>query len=512
MSEPAGLVRIRQHATDGVDAEFDAVLKQISQRSVSEVSASQILRRVEMLSENLTALHSRQLERVISNAYQYGHREGFREAGSLYIVNQAAPAYVENTIKDLWRKAAEKTKSAFGRLSDVVKQAIRKVAPKKKPDEPLTAKEVRAVQDITAETVKKMKRLAKTQAQDEVTRAAAEGKLDAYAGVGISSVMVQIETVKDNRRCAKCAELEGLVLPIEQARALLPVHPHCRCLWKLPRPKQKGAKKAIVLEQKRQEYKVMKLRERLDRRYKQKQAEKEAKKAGKGRKRSTKAVHNEENRTFESVFNSLCDFERQPGFYSVYADFEVDSYLSGSIHLLLKDITGREEPKSKRLAAKTSYGTCVGVNNVRPKTGKSRVVFTEEQVKLCEKSQGGRPILPAGLMLRVEWHNAKTGETEYRAVGDSSGRFTPYCCSGDGVCVAYEYRRNIKCGTEQTVPLIPDSIREYPYRLARDVNGTVSVVMVNPKKGFIDAGISRTPLLDFENLLDFIVKNALIVA
>lgn len=82
---------------------------------------------------------------------------------------------------------------------------------------------------IKALTVKRAKATART----ETIRAFAEGQLDAYAYLGVTKLIVLAEfsTANDNKVCTECAELEGEVYTIKEARGIIPVHPNCRCAW-----------------------------------------------------------------------------------------------------------------------------------------------------------------------------------------------------------------------------------------------------------------------------------------
>lgn len=72
-----------------------------------------------------------------------------------------------------------------------------------------------------------------TIARTEIVRAYAEGQLDALEALGIEEVIAIVEwiTAGDDRVCPTCAQLNGIVLTIDQARGLIPLHPRCRCAW-----------------------------------------------------------------------------------------------------------------------------------------------------------------------------------------------------------------------------------------------------------------------------------------
>lgn len=68
-------------------------------------------------------------------------------------------------------------------------------------------------------------------ARTEIIRAHAEGQLDAMQAMGVAEVGVQVEwlTARDDAVCPRCAAMEGVVMPIEQAHNRIPMHPNCRC-------------------------------------------------------------------------------------------------------------------------------------------------------------------------------------------------------------------------------------------------------------------------------------------
>lgn len=70
-------------------------------------------------------------------------------------------------------------------------------------------------------------------ARTEIIRAHAEGQLDSLERMGVAEVGVEVEwsTAGDLRVCEDCADMEGMVLSIEDARGMIPRHPNCRCSW-----------------------------------------------------------------------------------------------------------------------------------------------------------------------------------------------------------------------------------------------------------------------------------------
>jgi len=70
-------------------------------------------------------------------------------------------------------------------------------------------------------------------ARTEVMSAHAEGQLDSFESFGNIGVSVEAEilTAGDERVCERCSLIAFVVLSIEEARGLLPLHVCCRCIW-----------------------------------------------------------------------------------------------------------------------------------------------------------------------------------------------------------------------------------------------------------------------------------------
>lgn len=70
-------------------------------------------------------------------------------------------------------------------------------------------------------------------ARTEIIHSHAEGQLDAFEALKVHDLTVLAEwlVTPDKRLCSKCAELQGIVLTVAEARGLLPRHPNCRCTW-----------------------------------------------------------------------------------------------------------------------------------------------------------------------------------------------------------------------------------------------------------------------------------------
>lgn len=65
----------------------------------------------------------------------------------------------------------------------------------------------------------------------EIVHTHAEAMLDTYEMIGVEDVniMAEYNTAGDDRVCARCAALEGIIMTIEEARGLIPRHSRCRC-------------------------------------------------------------------------------------------------------------------------------------------------------------------------------------------------------------------------------------------------------------------------------------------
>lgn len=74
---------------------------------------------------------------------------------------------------------------------------------------------------------------AMTLARTEIIHAHAEGQLDAFDRLGVTSLGLKAEwsTAGDDHVCPLCQEKEGKLYTVEAARGLIPLHPNCRCTW-----------------------------------------------------------------------------------------------------------------------------------------------------------------------------------------------------------------------------------------------------------------------------------------
>lgn len=77
------------------------------------------------------------------------------------------------------------------------------------------------------------KRRAHMIAHTEIIRSHVIGQLDALKALGVTHIKVNVEfhTAEDGKVCRKCSSLNGIVVPIDDAYDLIPLHPFCRCCF-----------------------------------------------------------------------------------------------------------------------------------------------------------------------------------------------------------------------------------------------------------------------------------------
>ena len=503
------MLNTRQDVSKRIDAAFNTINKRVK-CSFNSNAAISFEASIDGMVTQL-ATHGIWAFTAQGAAFEEAHVAGYREAakecrntpfildtsvdpycvlGKRYLVSheKAESVAIHNSIKDVARKAADTLKSLFTKFGDTLKAVVRKVMPERDmTKKPLTKREIAKMEAEADKVIEKYKKYANTVVQDELTKVHADGKLDAYQKAGVQQLMVKICTVKDDRRCKKCTELEGKLFPIEVARGLLPMHFNCRCIWKFP--SQKGVTKPLRLEQKQQERKAMKFRERLDRKYKQKQAEKAANKG----KKKTVAVHNAQCDCHVCVFNQNYAESMLPlqSDHYGYGIIPVENIEVGSYHVLVKPIKYSAKRKGKSIII---FDTCL------------------DQDVLYDINECG--IVPTGALVKLENYNARTNEWQWRVVGtmlpigvtsaedEQMERMIRHRVHSD-----WQKRVQKYGGKIDVISLLPESIHDYPYCIAEQPYGKgVSAVMINPNKGYFEIMGVRTGLLDFNEILERILK------
>lgn len=107
---------------------------------------------------------------------------------------------------------------------------------------------------MTDEIEKLTKTRALVIARTETIHAHAEGQLDSFEKLGAEEIGIKAEwsTAGDDRVCQLCAPLDGVVIPIKEARGIIPRHPNCRCSF-TPADKaikEKGQKRGTKTKEK----------------------------------------------------------------------------------------------------------------------------------------------------------------------------------------------------------------------------------------------------------------------
>ena len=82
-------------------------------------------------------------------------------------------------------------------------------------------------------------------ARTELAAAHAEGQLDALEELGIEKVVAMIEWSTADNPCELCADMNGAIFTIKEARGLIPRHPNCLCAW-IPANVGERSNKAIL--------------------------------------------------------------------------------------------------------------------------------------------------------------------------------------------------------------------------------------------------------------------------
>ena len=247
MIESPKFTTLRTNASQLIDAGFDVVLNQANEAIDKAESLPNMLDSIAAIINLSTSGTEQAFQQFSDDAFIHGYNTAFGEVGADYVV---ANVYIENGIFDSTKRAikragertketvksvSDRTKSAAKRsinaIRSNVKKLIKTILPKYKTGSQFTPEQTKVVKEIAKRVVEeqlsKLDKQTKQEIQDEITRAAADGKVGAYEDAGIKQVKARIDTVKDERRCKKCADLEGKIVPIEQAKSLIPLHPNC---------------------------------------------------------------------------------------------------------------------------------------------------------------------------------------------------------------------------------------------------------------------------------------------
>ena len=72
-----------------------------------------------------------------------------------------------------------------------------------------------------------------TLTRTELVRAQAAGQVDAYQSLGVPGIVGIPERPNNQTACGRCNALAGKVYTPQEARGVIPVHPRCRCAWRI---------------------------------------------------------------------------------------------------------------------------------------------------------------------------------------------------------------------------------------------------------------------------------------
>lgn len=451
-TEPQNIIRIRKLATARIHVLNKKLCEELFRDPYLLNKGTVVLRADEAVGTIVHHYKEHFLPEILSQVYMVSHNYGLQEVhcpkDSPYYITNTKRVLVDNSfLSDLISRTVDKTKKLLTPLATRVKDALMTVGKKLLPaDKKATAKDIAKVQRIVKDVVDQVA----DKTQDAITETASEGKLDAYSKANITTVQVQIETVHDKRRCQHCAEIDGITIPIERARGLLPMHPNCRCLWFFK--SLKGIGKDLQSEQKQQAEKVLTLRQRL-----QRQANNKTK--------HTVSVHN-----VVETFNTETLDPSKALFAAIHYTPSYNPY-----HYVLYDIPVHQRKDKCCILNATDYCT--------------------------EGQYHGRTVpmtVPTGCVLK-------------RVGRDKDIQYFEIITNTVPLDTRKAYRQSIGANTNavaqmQTIPLVPDSIREYPYVLGSRYN--VQIIMTNNKRGYVSFTDSnaRTSLMTLDALLDHAIQ------
>lgn len=145
------------------------------------------------------------------------------------ITNPNAETAIKDRINQL---AIDVNNSEFDRIKQHLLAAV---TPQSEDGQPIDRLELqRRINSELGEKASRFKNRAETIARTELTFAYNAGRLQSYRDSGlVESVMYM--SLEDPRRCPICSSRQGIVIPLNDARAIasmpIPAHPNCRCVW-----------------------------------------------------------------------------------------------------------------------------------------------------------------------------------------------------------------------------------------------------------------------------------------
>lgn len=193
-------------------------------------------------------------EIAVFHAHQLRMQELKSPTANVFIANASFESWLKQqfkglTGKKLWQayiergyKKGAKGKVSIERLKKLVADAQANIEAESTKQQALI---VRALADglvagehpsVVAKRLVKLADVAeykaRTIARTELMRAHSEGQLDEMEASGVEEVGVNVEWTATKGMCKLCADLDGMVFKLKDARGKLPRHPNCRCAWR----------------------------------------------------------------------------------------------------------------------------------------------------------------------------------------------------------------------------------------------------------------------------------------
>ena len=183
------------------------------------------------------------LQQYISESYEKGQGRAFDDAMKKYgYGGQAPPEYYQGSRDQFLRSSFRQPASvervellasrSFTDLKNVT-EGMSTQLNRTLTDGIIQGRSPREVGRDLNKVVDGYKNRGLTIARTETIRAHADGQLEALKQLGVEEVGVMVEwsAAADDLVCDLCRELDGAVFKLQEAQAIIPRHPNCRCSW-----------------------------------------------------------------------------------------------------------------------------------------------------------------------------------------------------------------------------------------------------------------------------------------
>lgn len=175
----------------------------------------------------------------MGSAYQQakkGQQTGDAATRAVDAAREAGNVERQPASKNVFAKIVQRTAEAIKTLGQAIVNAVVRVASSftSGSKEKLASETLAAVDSTTDTKVAQI-------VNSEVVAAHAAGQLDMATFLGVTEVAVEAEfvTAGDKSVCKRCQALAGNVYTVDEARGLIPVHPSCRCSFRIKPLKEK---------------------------------------------------------------------------------------------------------------------------------------------------------------------------------------------------------------------------------------------------------------------------------